>query len=93
MRKRGRTDIGQAYDVKVLRNMGWSVAVTSSIGNGFGDFIVGAEGVNLIFEKKNKGGKLTDDESDWQLAWRGQCMTYYDIEEVIHYVRGKVFGS
>jgi hypothetical protein len=94
MRKRGKPDAGQSQDVDYLRKyMGWSVKVTSQLGDGFGDFIVGAEGVNLIFEKKNKGGKLTPNEQDWQIAWRGQVFTCYDIEEVIHYVRGKVIGS
>lgn len=40
MRKHGRTDANQTKVVNHLRKAGFSVAITSSIGNGFPDLVV-----------------------------------------------------
>jgi len=51
MRKRGRVDENQTKVVEHLRRAGLSVAVTSSIGNGFPDLVVAGWG-NVAFTGK-----------------------------------------
>lgn len=83
MRKRGRTDSNQSEVIKKLRQIpGVSVAVTSSLGDGFVDIIVGFNcrrrgKVNLMFELKDGAKmpskrKLTPDEQKFHDQWRGQ---------------------
>lgn len=76
MRKRGRTDGNQTEIVKVFRSMGCSVAITSGLGGGFPDIVVGVCGVNLLIEIKDGSApasqqKLTSDEKEWHNGWKG----------------------
>ena len=62
-----KIDANQAIIVKQLRKCGVSVAVTSMIGNGFPDLVIGRFGKNYLIELKD-GSKsasrkqLTNDE-------------------------------
>ncbi len=51
-----RTDSNQASIVKALRKMGFTVFISSGVGNGFPDIVVGAYCKNWLFEIKD-GGK------------------------------------
>lgn len=82
MRRRGRTDGNQSKIVKELRQAGCSVAITSSMGDGFPDLVVGWRGVNYLFEIKDgtlppSGRKLTKEEQTFRHSWSG---LYYIIE-------------
>lgn len=82
MRKRGRVDSNQSRIVKELRQAGCSVAITSSLGSGFPDLVVGWRGANYLFEIKDgtlplSGRRLTDEEKTFRDSWTGQ---YYVIE-------------
>jgi len=50
---------------------------THQLGKGFPDIAVGYQGRNYLFEIKDPAQeparrRLTEDEADWHLAWRGQ---------------------
>lgn len=84
MRKNGRVDGNQKKIVEQLRKCGYSVAVTSSMGKGFPDIVVGAKCKNYLFEIKDPEKSpsrrlLTMDEHLFKTMWRGQ----YDVIETI----------
>ena len=76
VRKRGRTDANQARIVEALRRIGASVSVTSGVGNGFPDLLVGYRGQTTLLEVKD-GEKppskraLTEAEAYFLDSWRG----------------------
>ena len=77
MRKRGRVDANQKKIVEQLRRLGCSVAVTSMIGNGFPDLVVGDGNRNYLIELKDgtkppSAQALTNDEIMFIDNWRGQ---------------------
>jgi Holliday junction resolvase len=88
MRRRGRTDANQKEIVKTFRQLGFSVAVTSAIGCGFPDIIIGKHGKNWLVEIKDgkripSERRLTQDEEDFAAEWRGAMYIVESIEEVI----------
>lgn len=77
-----RVDANQRAIVDAFRALGWSVAVTSSLGSGFPDLAVGRGGVNLLVEVKDGKGELTPDEARWHETWRGQVCIVRTVEDV-----------
>jgi len=81
-RRAAKVDANQSDIVDAFRAMGFSVAVTSSAGQGFPDLVVGGYGLNVLVEVKD-GGKtpsrrrLTACQSDFRAGWRG----WYEIVE------------
>jgi len=76
MRARGRTDANQARIVEALRRLGASVSVTSGIGNGFPDLLVGYRGRTTLLEIKDgekppSERKLTEAEAYFLGNWKG----------------------
>jgi len=91
VRIRGRTDANQKAIVAALRQIGCSVVVTSQLGNGFPDLVVGRNGHNLFLECKDgnkppSGRMLTTEEIAFKNAWRGQLWTVFSLEEAVNYV-------
>ena len=88
MRKQGRTDANQESIVEALRKIpGVSVAITSSLGNGFPDICVGHKGRNFFFEiKTDDKQKLTKDEIAFSWNWRGQWIMVSQLEQILHIV-------
>ena len=91
MRRIARTDDNQQLIVKQLRQLGCSVAITSMIGKGFPDLVVGYQNKNYLIELKD-GAKvkskkgLTMDEAKFFTAWKGsvcKCETLDEICKVI----------
>ena len=85
MRKVAKADANQKEIVTGLRKLGFSVAVTSQLGSGFPDIVVGKNGRNYLFEIKDGAKppsqkKLTEDELKFQSTWSGQ----YDVVESIN---------
>lgn len=84
-----RVDANQKKVVEQLRKLGCSVAVTSMIGKGFPDFIVGLRGSkNFLIELKDGSKppsqrKLTPDEVKFHAGWRGQIAVCNNIDEII----------
>jgi len=91
MRRFAKTDDNQQLIVKQLRQLGCSVAITSMIGKGFPDFVVGYQNKNYLIELKD-GAKtksrkeLTVDEVKFFESWKGQidkCETLDQVCKVI----------
>jgi hypothetical protein len=86
-----RIDANQNAIVAALRKIGVSVKITSSIGFGFPDLIIGINGFNYLFELKD-GRKtssqtvLTKPEQKFFNEWQGQVCIIKSIEEAIHFV-------
>lgn len=88
MRKRGRVDGNQAQIVKELRQAGCSVAMTSDLGCGVPDILVGLRGVNVWAEIKDPNQppskrRLTPDEKEFHAAWKGQVCVIETAEELL----------
>jgi len=91
MRVRGRIDDNQKEVVSQLRKLGVSVAITSMLGKGFPDLVLGHQNKNFLIElkdgSKTKSRKtLTEDEAKFFNDWRGQvdkCESLDDICRII----------
>jgi Holliday junction resolvase len=88
VRRRGRTDANQTEIVKVFRKLGFSVAITSMVGNGFPDIVISKHKRNWLVEIKD--GKrvlsernLTDDEEEFISNWKGSVFLVETIEQAI----------
>jgi Holliday junction resolvase len=86
MRRKARIDENQPDIVKHLRTLGMSVCLLHTVGQGVPDICVGYRGINVLLEIKDSKQpkckqKLTTDEADWHLDWRGQVATVKDKEE------------
>lgn len=86
----GRTDANQTEIVTGLRksNLAISVAITSGLGGGFGDIVVGFRGKNYIIEIKDGSKppskrKLTKAEKDFHDGWRGQVDVAKSLDDVL----------
>ena len=83
-----KIDANQNEIVKKLRKHGCSVAVTSALGHGFPDLLVGYNGVNYLIELKD-GSKppsqrnLTPLECEFISTWRGLISVCIDFESII----------
>ncbi len=94
-----RTDANQQQVVGDLRVLGFSVAVTSALGNGFPDLVVGYRDAagderNLLVELKD-GDKppskqvLTADEFRFREKWAGRIITARTVDEIVSECRGR----
>ncbi len=84
-----RIDDNQNQIVKLLRKIpGVSVAVTSSLGQGFPDLVVGYNLSNFLIEVKDENKtpskrKLTPDEQDFHDNWTGQVCVCKNLDEIL----------
>lgn len=88
-----RVDSNQKEIVAAARKMGCSVAITSMLGNGFPDIVVGYKGFNYLIEIKDgskplSSQKLTKDEQKFHSNWGGKIDIIKDIDELVSLVRG-----
>lgn len=76
MRRAAKVDDNQKQIVSELRQLGASVAVTSAVGKGFPDLIVGFQGVTYLVEVKQKGAekRLSKEQIDFHESWRGSSV-------------------
>ena len=87
MRVRGRIDDNQKEVVSQLRKLGVSVAITSMLGKGFPDLVLGYQNKNYLIElkdgSKTKSRKtLTEDEQKFFDGWLGQVDKVESIEDI-----------
>lgn len=84
-----KIDVNQPALVKQLRQCGFSVAVTSQLGDGYPDIVVGKHGKNLLVEIKDPSQppskrKLTPDEEKFHSNWQGKVIVAMDVQDVIN---------
>ena len=93
MRRAAKIDSNQNKVIKSLRQIpGVTVAITSQLGGGFVDFVLGYKGVNYMIELKDgdkapSQRKLTPDEDKFHKEWEGQisvCNCFEDIFDLIN---------
>jgi len=95
MRRAARVDANQRQIVEGLRKIGASVWITSAIGDGGPDLVVGFHGRNWLFEIKD-GSKspsrrdLTRGERDFAESWRGQWAVITSFDEALDALREKL---
>jgi hypothetical protein len=84
-----KIDANQNEVVAALRRIpGCSVAITSMVGQGFPDLVVGYKGRNYLIELKDgskppSARKLTPDEERFHQKWTGDVWVCKDINEVL----------
>ena len=83
-----RIDTNQNQVVKNLRQLGISVAITSMLGKGFPDLVIGYKKRNYLIElkdgKKAKSQKkLTECEEEFFNAWKGQINVCENIDDIL----------
>jgi len=87
-----KIDSNQNQVVKNLRQLGISVAITSSLGKGFPDLVIGYKGKNYLIELKDGAKtksqkKLTTDEQDFFDSWKGQISKCENIDEILKLIK------
>ncbi len=91
MRGGGRPDENQGTIVGCLRRAGYSVHITSGVGGGFPDLVVGGHGVNLLMEVKTAKGKERSKQTDFRVGWKGRTCTVRSMADALkaaqHYLR------
>lgn len=90
--RKARTDTNQKELVKVMRQMGMSVAVTSSAHDGFTDTVVGFGGVTVLVEIKdgNKSlsrRKLTPAQVVFHDEFKGAITVIETVDQAIELVK------
>ena len=89
MRRRPRTDDNQPQIVKELRKIpGFSVAITTAVGGGFVDIVVGYQGISGLYEIKDpakppSARKLTDKEKKFHRTWFGHARVAETTVEIV----------
>lgn len=83
-----KIDANQTQIVNNLRQIGVSVFITSMVGKGFPDLVLGYKGKNYLIELKDgekfkSQKKLTDDEKKFFNYWSGQVAKCENIEEIV----------
>lgn len=83
MRRAAKVDGNQTEIVNALRTLGCSVAVTSTVGKGFPDLVVGIAGRTLLVEVKMKKGTYTADQLAFVSSWKGNYYTVRTREDCV----------
>lgn len=91
MRRAAKIDANQPEIVAALRSIGATVAVTSTVGQGFPDICVGYRGRSILMEVKDGSKppserKLTPDQELFHAAWRGEIVVVKSAAEAVEYL-------
>ncbi len=82
-----KVDANQPQIVTDLRRLGFLVAVTSDLGRGFPDIVVGDPRAEAVFlcEVKNpeERWKLTERETEFHELWQGMVHVVESVEDVL----------
>ena len=76
-------DKNQAEIVSALVKVGASVHITSDVGDGFPDIVVGWRGGNFLLEIKTREGRLNKAQKRWHGRWRGQHAVVRNVDEAL----------
>ena len=80
-----KSDSNQGTIVQQLRDVGFSVHVTSGVGDGFPDLVVGIAGRTVLVEIKTAKGTLTPDQIEFFRDFRGDAIVARDVEEILEW--------
>lgn len=88
-RRAAKVDVNQKEIVSGLRQCGFSVSITSALGDGFVDIVVGKWGLNFLVEIKDgkkppSAKKLTTDEQKFHKEWKGSVMVGESLEDILN---------
>lgn len=94
---KARVDANQKEIVNILRRCGYSVAITSQLGKGFPDLVVGTHKLNFLFEikdgsKPKSQQKLTKDEEKFKESWRGNYYVITSADDAINIINTTLFN-
>jgi hypothetical protein len=97
MRRVSSADLNQHEIVQGLREADCSVAVTSSLGDGFPDLVVARSGVTVCMEVKNperrgKDRQLRETQEHWSETWKGKFVKVETLEEALEAMNKAVRG-
>jgi hypothetical protein len=92
MRKYGKVDANQSEIVQAARDVGASVLILSSVGNGCPDLLIGYDGINLLIEVKDgskppSARRLTPDQVTFFEQWEGQKCVVESADEMVDLLR------
>jgi hypothetical protein len=81
-----RVDANQGEIIKALEQAMCSVEILDN-GDGVPDLLVGRQTPDgrrcYLLEVKSEKGKLTDDQEEWHLAWRGHKSVVRSVDEAL----------
>lgn len=82
-----KIDANQNEIVSQLRKMGFSVAITSMVGNGFPDLVVSNYHSTVLVELKDPSKppsqrRLTADELKFNASWKGVLIVATTLEQI-----------
>ena len=75
--------------MKALIRVACTVQVLDN-GDGVPDLLVGRAGVNYLLEVKSEKGRLTEDQEEWHMNWRGHKSVVRSIDDALIAVGLKV---
>lgn len=72
-RRHGNPDKNQAVIFDLVRDLPASVVITTGVGKGFPDGVIGFQGMTVLAEIKNDeaGGSLEESQTRFMQEWRG----------------------
>lgn len=81
-------DANHAEIVAAFRRLGYSVADTSRLGNGFPDLVVAKAGRTVLVEVKDgdkppSARKLTTAEREFKATWKGEYRIVESVDDVL----------
>lgn len=82
-------DANQKAVVAILRQAGFSVAITSMVGKGFVDLVAGRNGINYLIELKAEGAPKRKDQQkqkDFHASWRGSILVINSESEILKFI-------
>jgi hypothetical protein len=87
-----KIDANQPEIVKAFRQLGWVVAITSGLGNGFPDLVVSKRSVTAVVEIKDGSQppskrELTPKEKHFRDSWPGLYAKVESIADVVAFDR------
>src|SRR5574338_1305886 len=88
MRRRARTDGNHTEIRTAFRKLGYSVADTSRVGDGFPDLVISLADITALVEVKDgqkppSARKLTPDEKDFRAKWKGLYFVVESLDDVV----------
>jgi hypothetical protein len=88
VRRAAKVDANQGDIVAALRKAGASVAITSAMGAGFPDLVVGLRGINYLMEVKDGEKwacrrKLRPDQQEFHAGWQGAICVVETVDQAL----------